>query len=161
MISIIAAIGKNNEIGKDNKMPWHLPNDLHYFKETTLNHPVIMGRKTYESIGRPLPKRKNIVISKQRLDLPDGMLQIKGIEDIKKLTKQYEQIFIIGGATIYEQTIDLADRLFITRINEAFLADTFFPKIDLTKWHKVSSKKGLRDKENDYDYEFIIYERIH
>lgn len=159
MISIIVAMGKNNEIGLNNEMPWHLPNDLRYFKNITTGHTIVMGRKTYESIGRPLPNRKNVILSRQSLELPESVSQIQDINDIKKLAQSNEQIFILGGAEVYRQTIDLADELFITQINESFTADTYFPQVNLLEWQQVSAEQGLRDEKNDYDYKFLRFTR--
>src|SRR5699024_5195302 len=143
MITLIVAMGNNNEIGFNNDMPWHLPNDLKYFKEETMNNVVVMGRKTYESIGKPLPNRKSVVISRQALDLPDEVTVINDLEQIKDIAAQYEDknVFIIGGAEIYKQTLHMADRLFITKINQTFEADAFFPEIDEADWEETFSKQ--------------------
>lgn len=159
MISLIVAMGKNNEIGLNNEMPWHLPNDLRYFKEKTTGHVIVMGRKTYESIGKPLPNRKSIVLTRQDIELPTEVEIIRDISEIQQIAQQHEQVFIIGGAEVYRQTITIADELFVTQINESFEADTFFPDINKSEWEIVSSEKGLRDENNDYDYTFIQYKR--
>lgn len=161
MISIIVAMGKNNEIGKNNKMPWHLPNDLHYFKEKTTGHVVVMGRKTFESIGKPLPNRKNIVLTRQNNDLHNSVTTIHELNDINHIASKYKDkhIFILGGAEIYKQTIDMADHLFITQIDEAFEADAFFPQINPTEWKKVYEIKGEKDAKNNYDYTFLKFSR--
>lgn len=159
MISLIVAMGKNNEIGLNNEMPWHLPNDLRYFKEKTTGHVILMGRKTYESIGKPLPNRKSIVLTRQDIELPTEVEIIRDISEIQQIAQQHEQVFIIGGAEVYRQTITIADELFVTQINESFEADTFFPDINKSEWEIVSSEEGLRDENNDYDYTFIQYKR--
>lgn len=161
MISLIVAMGKNNEIGLNNKMPWHLPNDLQYFKQRTTGNIVIMGRKTYESIGNPLPNRKNIVLTRQNLNLPEDVEIIHSIGDIKRIASENKgkTIFVIGGAEVYKQTMPLADQLFITQINESFEADAFFPAFNRSEWNKVFSKKGLRNAKNDYDYTFLQFLR--
>ena len=131
MITIIAAIGKNNELGKDNQLLWHLPADLKHFKNLTSGHPIIMGRKTYESIGKPLPNRTNIVVSRKENWFEEGILIVPSLKDaIKHAKKINENIFIIGGGEIYRHTIDMADRLEITQVNHQTDADVFFPNID-------------------------------
>lgn len=131
MITIIVAMGKNREIGADNQLLWHLPKDLKHFKELTSGHPIIMGRKTYESIGKPLPNRTNIVISRKNDWFEEGILIVGSIKEALKFAKKIdENVFIIGGGTIYEQTIDLADQLEVTLVDAELKADTFFPKID-------------------------------
>jgi dihydrofolate reductase len=131
MITIVVAMGKNREIGADNQLLWHLPKDLKHFKELTSGHPIIMGRKTYESIGKPLPNRTNIVISRKNDWFEEGILIVGSIKEALKFAKKIdENVFIIGGGTIYEQTIDLADQLEVTLVDAELKADTFFPKID-------------------------------
>ena len=149
MITIIAAIGKNNELGKDNQLLWHLPEDLKYFKKMTLEHPIIMGRKTYESIGKPLPNRTNIVVSRKEDWFEEGILIVPSIKDaIKHAKKINEQIFIIGGGNIYEQTIDFQTE-----------ADAFFPKIDENIWQKTDEIHHPKDEKHTYDFSFQTWER--
>ena len=159
MISVIVAYGKDRVIGKDNKMPWHLPADLRYFKETTLNKTVVMGRKTFESIGKALPGRKNVVITSQEDFKASGCEVISSFEEALKLDKQ-EDIFIIGGATIYEQAIDHADLLYITYIDEEFEGDAFFPEWNEEDWVLQSSNKGMKDEKNNYNYYFNVYRKV-
>lgn len=160
MITIIAAIGKNNELGKDNQLLWHLPEDLKYFKKMTLEHPIIMGRKTYESIGKPLPNRTNIVVSRKEDWFEEGILIVPSIKDaIKHAKKINEQIFIIGGGNIYEQTIDLADCLKITQVDFQTKADAFFPKIDENIWQKTDEIHHPKDEKHAYDFSFQTWER--
>jgi dihydrofolate reductase len=160
MITIIAAIGKNNELGKDNQLLWHLPEDLKYFKKMTLEHPIIMGRKTYESIGKPLPNRTNIVVSRKEDWFEEGILIVPSIKDaIKHAKKINEQIFIIGGGNIYEQTIDLADCLNITQVDFQTEADAFFPKIDENIWQKTDEIHHPKDEKNAYNFSFQTWER--
>lgn len=160
MITIIAAIGKNNELGKDNQLLWHLPEDLKYFKKMTLEHPIIMGRKTYESLGKPLPNRTNIVVSRKEDWFEEGILIVPSIKDaIKHAKKINEQIFIIGGGNIYEQTIDLADCLKITQVDFQTKADAFFPKIDENIWQKTDEIHHPKDEKNAYDFSFQTWER--
>lgn len=161
MITIIVAIGKNREIGADNQLLWHLPKDLKHFKELTSGHPIIMGRKTYESIGKPLPNRTNIVISRKNDWFEEGILIVGSIKEALKFAKKIdENVFIIGGGTIYEQTIDLADQLEVTLVDAELKADTFFPKIDEKKWLKTNETTHQKDEKNQFDFSFQTFERI-
>lgn len=161
MITIIAAIGKNNALGKDNRLLWQLPKDLKHFKTLTENHPIVMGRKTYESIGRALPNRTNIVISQKKDWFQEGILIVSTIKEALKFAKKIdENVFVIGGGKIYEQTIDLADKLEITRVDGDFEADVFFPKINLKVWRKVNEVPHTKDETNPYDFCFETYEKI-
>lgn len=157
----IVAVDKNNCIGRGNDLPWHIPTDLKFFKEKTKNHPVIMGRKTFESIGsRPLPKRLNIVLSRQSLELPEGVLLCKTIEeavDLAKKTKDYNtsEIFIVGGAQIYKDSLELADRLYITRVGtNVSEGEAFYPEVP-ENFSLVDSRKD----HDVYDLDFQTYER--
>ena len=160
MITIIAAIGKNNELGKDNQLLWHLPVDLKHFKNLTSGHPIIMGRKTYESIGKPLPNRTNIVVSRKENWFEEGILIVPSLKDaIKHAKKINENIFIIGGGEIYRNTIDMADRLEITQVNHQTDADVFFPKIDENTWIKTDEIHHPKDENHAYDFYFQTWER--
>jgi dihydrofolate reductase len=154
MINIIVAYDKNLAIGKDNTLVWRQSADLKRFKELTTGHTVVMGRKTYESIGRPLPNRRNIVITRQDIKI-DGVEIINSIEDIKNIK---EDIFIIGGGEIYKNCLILADRVFATEIDCEIEADTWFPKID-HNWVEESREQGVSDSKNEYNYIFINYVR--
>ncbi len=158
-ISLIAAIGQNSVIGNDNKMPWHLPADLKFFKQTTMGKSILMGRKTWDSIGKPLPGRKNIVISRNNAFNPDGATIADNLQDAITAADS-EEVMIIGGATIYQQSMPLADHLYITRINHHFEGDAFFPKIDPLSWKDGYFYPHKADKNNPYDYDFIRYDRI-
>lgn len=160
MTTIICAMGKNNEIGLKNQLLWHLPKDLKHFKEITSGHPIIMGRKTYESIGKPLPNRTNIVVSQKKDWFEEGILIIGTLKEAIKFAKKInEEIFIIGGGSIYEQTIDIADKLEITLVDAELEADTFFPKIDDSIWKKTQEDCHKKDEQNPYDFCFITYEK--
>ncbi len=164
MISIISAIGKNNEIGKKNELLWNLPVDMKHFRETTSGHTVAMGQKTFESIDRPLPNRRNIVLTKDNSFNRDGVKIVRSLEEfddlLKKTSKPDEEIFIIGGGMIYKLFIDKADKLYITHVNAKFPeADAFFPEIEEGKWQKTKSEKRLSDASNLYDLEFAEYTR--
>lgn len=161
MISIISAIGKNNELGKKNELLWNLPADMKHFRETTRGHVVIMGDKTFKSIGFPLPNRRNIVLSKDADFQAENIEICRSLEDLDKLLKNLdEEIFIIGGGMIYKLFIEKADKLYITHVEAEFPeADTFFPEIDLNKWEKIKSEKYPKDEENIYDLEFCEYKK--
>lgn len=161
MVTIVVAMGKNNEIGSNNQLLWHLPKDLKHFKDLTSGHPIIMGRKTYESIGKPLPNRTNIVVSKKKDWFEEGILIVGSIKEAVKFAKKIdENIFIIGGGNIYEQTIDIADKLEITLVNADLEADVFFPKINEKVWDKTDEICHDKDEKNPYDFCFQTYERI-
>src|SRR3989344_3009172 len=150
MISLIAAIGKNNELGKGNDLLWKFPADQKFFRETTSGHSVIMGRKTFESIGRPLPNRKNIVITRDKNYLHDGTDVVHSLEEALKLvSKEEKEIFIIGGAEIFRQVMSIADRLYITHVQaEDKNADVFFPEIIPAVWNEISHEEYKRDENN-------------
>lgn len=161
MISLIVAMGKNNVIGLNNDMPWHLPNDLAHFKKVTTGHTIVMGRKTYESIGRPLPNRKNVVLTRQQNNFPEEVTIINELNDVYRWSEQSEEeIFIIGGGHIYKQSLPFADRLYVTQINETFKGDTFFPEFSNDEWKLIAQTKGIKDENNPYDYDFLQYDRI-
>lgn len=161
MLSIIVAMSKNNVIGKDNKLIWHLPEDMKRFKELTTGHTIIMGRKTFESLGRVLPNRKHIVITHDlnyKVD-NENVEIVHSIEEIKKYVEDKEENFVIGGAIIYKQLIEYASKMYVTVINEDFIGDAYFPKIDEEIWKKVEVVFGIKDEQNKYDYEFVTYKR--
>ena len=161
MTTIVVAMGLSNEIGADNQLLWHLPKDLKHFKEITSGHPIIMGRKTYESIGKPLPNRTNIVISRKTDWFEEGILIVGSIKEAIKFAKKIdENIFIIGGGNIYQQTIDIADKLEVTLVKTDLEADTFFPKIDEKIWTKTNEQCCEKDEKNEYDFCFQTFERI-
>ncbi|MFL6558198.1 MAG: dihydrofolate reductase [Bacillus sp. (in: firmicutes)] len=160
MISFIVAMDENRVIGKENQLPWHLPEDLKFFKRVTMGHPIAMGRKTHESIGRVLPGRENIVITRQSEYRSEDCTTFTSVEDfVKYCQQQNDEIFVIGGAEIFNETFTFADRLYITLIHDEFSGDTFFPEFDPNEWDLVSNEKGIKDDKNPYDYEFRIYER--
>lgn len=161
MTTIVVAMGEKNEIGFENQLLWHLPKDLKHFKEITSGHPVIMGRKTYESIGKPLPNRTNIVVSKKNDWFEEGILIVGSIKEAIKFAKKIdEDIFIIGGGKIYEQTMDIVDKLEVTLVKTNLEADTFFPKIDSKVWKKTDEICYEKDEKNQYDFCFQTYEKI-
>jgi len=161
MITIIAAIGNKNALGKDNQLLWKLPKDLKHFKTLTENHPVVMGRKTYESIGKALPNRTNIVVSRKENWFQEGILIVSTLKEALKFAKKIdEDFFVIGGGEIYKQTMDVAEKLEITQVNGDFEADTFFPKIDPKIWQKTNEEYHSKDDKNDYDFCFQTFEKI-
>lgn len=160
MISFIVAMDENRAIGKDNQLPWHLPEDLKFFKRVTMGHPIAMGRKTHESIGRILPGRENIIITRQSGYQCEGCTVFYSAEEFVNYCRNQDgEIFVIGGAEIFKETFQYVDRLYITMIHEEFEGDTFFPEFDETEWQLTSSEKGIKDEKNPYDYEFRIYQR--
>lgn len=162
ILSAIVAISNNNVIGKDNELPWYLPADLKYFKKITINHPVIMGRKSYEAIGNPLPKRTNIVLTRDPYYLSSNILVAHSLEEAIALAYDIdpEEAFILGGAEIFEIAFPFLDRLYITEIHADFDGDTFFPEWDQSEWKLISEEAHSSDKTNEFDYSFKIYERI-
>ena len=156
MISLIWAMDKNGLIGKDNKLPWHLPKDLEFFKKTTLGKTIIMGRKTFESFKKPLPKRHSVILTRSKNYHADMCTFINSVEEAIDLCKD-EEVFIIGGSEIYKLFLPIADKLYITFIQDEFEGDTYFPKIDWNKWELVSKTKVIKDKENPYDFTWNIY----
>nr|WP_209125037.1 dihydrofolate reductase [Alkalihalobacillus sp. BA299] len=160
MISFLVAMDKNRVIGKDNDLPWRLPADLAYFKKVTMGHPIVMGRKTYESIGRPLPGRENIIITRNQNYSAEGCTVLHSLDDVKKvIDDSTKEVFIIGGAEIFKEAFPIADKLYITHIDEAFEGDTYFPAFSDQEWKEVSREKGVKDEKNPYDYYFSVYER--
>lgn len=162
MLSIIVAKAKNNIIGKDNKIIWNLPEDLKHFKELTTGHTIIMGRKTFESLGGVLPNRKHIIFSQN----PDFKVNNENVEvvhsllQIQDLIEGEEEAFVIGGAMIYNFLMPYVKKMYVTEINEEFDGDSFFSKINENTWKEVNREKGIKDEKNNLDYEFVIYERI-
>ena len=161
MLSTIVAIANGNVIGKDNKLIWHLPEDLKRFKQITTGKNIIMGRKTFESLGRVLPNRKHIILcNDMEMDIDNENVEI--LDDISKLDKYInsdEENFVIGGATIYKLLMPYVNKLYITKINHDFEGDVYFPEIKEAEWKEISKEKGLKNDENPYDYEYITYVR--
>lgn len=161
MISIIVAVAQNLAIGKNNDLLWHLPGDLKRFKQITLGHPVIMGKRTFESLPfRPLKNRRNIVITDVAGEVIPGCEMAYSISDAVGLCKPEEENFIIGGASVYRQFLPLADRLYLTRVHHAFEADVFFPEIPSEEWQLISSEEPPAEEVNDLRYTYEIYDRV-
>ena len=170
IISLIAAVAENNVIGKNNTLPWHLPADMKYFRDTTMGHSVIMGRRNYDSIPlkyRPLDGRTNIVVTRQKSFQADGCIVVNSVEEalnaadrIPPLGGGGAEVFIIGGADIYRQTIDIADKIYYTKIHHIFDGDAFFPRIDSSKWKMTSEKVVNPDEKNKFSFSFCVYEKL-
>ncbi|MFW0716623.1 dihydrofolate reductase [Pedobacter sp. N23S346] len=159
-LSIAVATGENREIGKNNQLLWHMPADLKFFKQTTSGHTIIMGRKTFDSVGRPLPNRRNIVISRDASLKIEGVEVVNSFEEALEITKKEEKpVFIVGGAEIYRQALPKTDLLYLTTIHHQFDADTFFPEINRNEWDVVSSDSHKADEKNKYDYTFEVLKR--
>ena len=159
MFSLIVAYDENRVIGFENGMPWHLPNDLKYFKSITTGKPIVMGRKAFESIGRPLPNRENIILTRDPNYEQEGCTIIHSLDELDRW-KDEEEVVIIGGAKIFEDTIQLVERMYITKIFDSFQGDTYFPSIDWNEWKEVSSQKGITDEKNKHEHVFYIFERV-
>lgn len=159
-ISLICATSANNVIGVENKLPWKLPADLRHFKELTQNHTIIMGRKTYESVGKPLPNRENIIVTQQENYRPRGCQVVHSVEEaLEKCRESGErEVFVIGGASIYRQALPQADRIYLTRIHKNFPGDTFF-QFNQADWKETSRQPFPADAANPYPYSFFTYER--
>lgn len=161
-ISIIVAKASNNVIGKNNELVWKLSSDLKRFKNLTTGHCIIMGRKTYESIGKPLPNRTSIVISRNPgFELPSGHFVARSMQEAiqKAIGTAQDRVFVIGGAEIYQQAMDIADELIVTEVHALPEGDAFFPEIDPAQWEKTSVENFQKDESNQYDFDFVVYKR--
>lgn len=160
MLSIIVAKAKNNVIGNNNALIWHIPEDLKRFKRLTTGHTIIMGRKTFESLGRILPNRHHVILcNDMELNIDDENVEVlEDISELKKYIDSEEENFVIGGATMYRLLMPYCKKMYITEIDRDFEGDVSFPEIDLNKWKVVKREKGPVDEENDFDYEYVDYE---
>lgn len=162
IISCIVAVDRNLAIGKGNDIPWYLPADLKYFKKQTLDHHILMGRNCYESIGKPLPKRTNVIITRNPYYIVSNCLIAHSIEEALEMAHKNgeQECFIIGGGTIYEQSISLWDKLYLTEVDlEVENPDVFFPQIDVKDWQLISEEGKKKDEKNKYNYTFKVYQR--
>jgi len=157
-ITIVVAIASNNAIGKNNQLLWHLPKDLKHFKDITAGGTVIMGRKTYDSVGRPLPKRRNIIITRQAIEI-EGCEVVSSLEAAIALCSDEQEVFIVGGAEIYRQAMHICNRIYLTIVHHAFEADTFFPEIDYKEWQQTAIEDHEIDEKHAFAYSFITLER--
>lgn len=159
IISAMVAVGKNNVIGKNNDIPWRLPNDWAYLRRITMGHSIILGRKNYESIGKPLDGRKNIILTKNKNYKAEGCHIAYSIEDA--LSKcEGEEVFILGGEEIYQQFLPYTQKLYITKIHATFEGDRYFPEIDFSLWKEIYTEKGIQNDKNPYEYYFHLFEKI-
>jgi dihydrofolate reductase len=159
-LTLIVAAAENDAIGKNNKLIWHLGDDLRHFKKLTNGHHIIMGRKTFESFPKPLPNRIHVVITRQsNYKVPEGIMVVNSLEEAIDVAKNDEQPFVIGGGDIYRQALKLVDKIELTRVHSIFEADTFFPKIDTSVWQETANSFHKKDEKNEYDFSFITYRR--
>ncbi|RXR20672.1 dihydrofolate reductase [Flavobacterium amnicola] len=159
-ITLIAAAGQNNELGKDNDLLWHLPDDFKRFKAITTGHYIIMGRKTFESFPKPLPNRTHVIITRsETYSVPDGCIVVNSLKKAIDVCPERETVYIIGGGEIYKQSIDFADCIELTRVHNSFEADTFFPEIDLKEWEVTHSEFHDKDEKHLYSFTFETYRK--
>jgi len=158
IVSAVVAIAENRAIGKNNQLLWHLPNDLKHFRLITTGHTIIMGRKTYESVGKPLPNRRNIIITRQQIEIT-GCEVVSSIEKALALCAAEQEVFIVGGAEIYKLAMPLTDRIYLTIVHQTFDADAFFPEITKTEWIETQREDHEADEKNTIPYSFITLNR--
>lgn len=159
-LAIIVAMDKQNLIGKNNDLPWKLSADLQYFRKVTMGKPLIMGRNTHESIGRPLPGRKNIIVSTNKDYQAEGCFVVQSLEQAFIACEDAEEAMVMGGASLYEQLLPQADKLYLTHVNAELEGDTWFPKWEKSHWQEISREDHPADEKNQYPYSFVVYERI-
>lgn len=160
-VTLICAVGENNSLGKENRLLWHLPDDFIRFKSLTMGHSIIMGRKTFESLPNPLPKRKNIVITRQKNYAPAGCIVVSSLEEaLQEAQKDDENPYVIGGGEIYRLAMPLATTLEITRVHSVFQADTFFPEIDPLQWKLIKTEYHPKDEKHAFDFTFETYQKL-
>ena len=157
MITIIAAAGSNNELGKDNDLVWHLPDDFKRFKKLTTGHHIIMGRKTFQSFPKPLPNRVHLVITRNKDYHPEGAIIVHSMAEALEVSKNDNQAFIIGGGEIYKIGMEIADKIELTRVNGSFEADTFFPEISSENWKLASEEFHLKDEKHKFDFSYQTF----
>ncbi|MEK6248518.1 MAG: dihydrofolate reductase [Planctomycetales bacterium] len=160
MLSIIVAMDRNRVIGRDGGLPWHISADLKRFKQLTMGQPIIMGRKTYDSIGRPLPGRRSIVISRNRGYAAEGVEVVRNLDEALRLAESAEEVFVIGGSSIYELALSLTDRLCITQVAAEVDGDTFFPEVDFQQWRMTAESAVEKDDKSGLAFQFLTYERL-
>ena len=160
MLSLIVALSENYVIGREGQLPWHLSADLKRFKKLTMGHHIVMGRKTYDSIGRQLPGRTSVVLTRQTDWAVEGVLTATDLETALELAGDDEEVFIIGGSQIYQLALPLVERLYVTRVQTSVSGDTYFPEITSEQWQLEQTESFSADEKNDHDYSFLIYSRI-
>lgn len=160
LLSLIVAMDENQLIGRDNDLPWRLPSDLAFFKATTMGKPIIMGRNTWESIGRPLPGRQNIVVTRQADYQAQGCTVVAGLKQAQIAAGAVEEVMLIGGAQLYQQALGIAHRLYVTRVHARLEGDAWFPEVDWAQWRKVYSQRVTPDARNAHAHTFEQWERL-
>ena len=159
ILSLIAAMDNNRLIGQDNKLPWHLPADLAHFKNVTMKKPILMGRKTYDSIGRPLPGRKNIVLTRSNDFEIEGVTVYNSLDEAISASQDVDELMVIGGSSIYEMVLPKVQRMYLSYVDGKFEGDAWFPEFDENDWNIIDSKEQLPDEKNSYSCKFVTYER--
>jgi len=158
-ISLIVAMAQNRVMGINNQMPWHLPDDLDYFKKITLGHHMIMGRKTHDAIGRVLPGRTTIVVTRNPAWFASGCLRASSLEEGLQMSEQDDEIFIVGGGELFQQSLDLAQRIYLTEVKATVPGNTYFPLINHRVWHESKRQHHPQDSRHPFDFDFVIYDR--
>jgi dihydrofolate reductase len=158
-LSIIVAMDRNRVIGRGDTLPWHISSDLKNFKKITMGNPIIMGRKTHESIGRPLPGRKNIILTRDKNYSSEGCTVLHSMDEIFEHCKEVDEVMITGGSEIYKLSLEQATRLYLTEVHTEIEGDTFFPEFDRSEWREVSREDHSSDEKNEFDYSFVLLER--
>ena len=159
-VSLIVAMTENRVIGRNNQLPWRLPADLQHFKALTMGKPVVMGRKTWESIGRPLPGRINIVVTRDVGYRAEGCVVVHSVDQALEVAEGSDEVMVIGGANLYQQLLERADRLYLTQVKADVEGDAWFPGFDMTQWREMERESHSRDDKNEFDYEFVMLERV-
>ena len=158
-LSIIVAMDRNRVIGNNDSLPWHISADLKNFKKITMGKPIVMGRKTHESIGRPLPGRENIIITRDKTYQAEGCTVLNSIDEIFEYCKGVEEVMITGGSEIYKYTLEQATRLYLTEVHAEIEGDTFFPEFERSDWNEISREAFTADEKNEFDYSFVVLEK--
>lgn len=165
-LSVIVAVAENGVLGKNNALPWYLPEDLKYFRQTTMGKPIVMGRKTFESIGKPLPGRSNIVVSRNPDYRAEGVTVVGSLPEALELATDIavidgkDELMVIGGAAIYAAAIPLADRLYITEVHAEVAGDAHLPEVDWSEWQELARERHAAAEPNPYDFSFVVYQRL-
>jgi dihydrofolate reductase len=165
MRSLIVAMSENQVIGRNNQLPWYLPNDLKYFKQVTMGKPIIMGRKTFDSIGKPLPGRKNVVVTRNKEWQFEGVTSVTSLEqaftsaEADAALNGEDEVLVIGGSQLYEKALEYMDRLYLTEVHAQIEGDAYFPDVDWREWQEVGREDFKAEGPNPYDYSFVVYDR--
>lgn len=157
--TLVVAVARNGVIGRDNKLPWRLPDEIAYFKRVTMGHPIVMGRRTWESIGKPLPGRKNIVVTHQRDYQARGCIVVHSLDDAWTAAGDADEVCIIGGTTLFEESLPIADRIHYTEVEADVEGDTFFPSFDRTQWQEREVERHPADERHPYAYRILVMDR--